>query len=265
MKKIIPVVLLSLSIFVLHLHASEFEVKTLKNAESLTIPLPQGAYLVYASRGPDYSLDYKVTEILKGTTQELVFQIDRGELGYCRTYVHYEGGKGDNLDWPLLEKALKKGRSFVSNGPLVEFKINDIHRPGDLVTESKGQVRVFVEVRSAPWISVDEVRLVVNGERKIFFPVKCQNERILKFSGEIGLSLEKDAYIAIEVLGKKSLFPVLQSQARNGRLERTTLPYALTNPIFVDADGTGRFDPPWPDKIRLSSSPILLKTGEERY
>lgn len=191
--------------------------------------------------------------------------IDKGEPGYCRTYVYYESGKGDKLDWPLLEEALRKGRSFVSNGPSVEFKINDIHRPGDLVTESKGQVKVSVEVRSAPWISVDEVRLVVNGERKIVFPVRCQDERILKFSEEISLSLEEDAYIAIEVLGKKSLFPVLQSQARNGRLESASLPYALTNPVFIDADGTGRFDPPWPDKIRLSSSPILFKTGEERY
>ena len=191
--------------------------------------------------------------------------IDKGEPGYSRTYVYYEGGKGDKLDWLLLEEALRKGRSFVSNGPLIEFKINGTHRPGDLVAESEGKVRVSVEVRSAPWISVDEVRLVVNGERKIIFPVTCQDERILKFSEEIGLSLEEDAYMAVEVLGRKSLFPVLQSQARNGKLERATLPYALTNPIFIDADGTGRFDPPWPDKIRLSSSPILFKTGEDRY
>jgi hypothetical protein len=191
--------------------------------------------------------------------------IDRGEPGYCRTYIYYGGGKGDKVDWPLLEEALRKGRSFVSNGPLVEFKINDIHGPGDLMTESKGEVRVSVEVRSAPWVSVDEVRLVVNGERKIVFPIRCQDERILKFSEEVGLSLKEDSYIVVEVLGKKSLFPVLQSQARNGRLESANLPYALTNPVFIDVDGTGRFDPPWPDKIRLSSSPILFKTREDRY
>ena len=191
--------------------------------------------------------------------------IDREEPGYCRTYVFYEGEKGDKLDWPQLEEALRKGQSFTSNGPLVEFKINDIHRPGDLVTESKGKVRVSIEVRSAPWVSVDEIRLVVNGERKIVFPVRCQEEHILKFQEELGLSLKEDAYIAIEVLGKKSLFPVLQSQAKNGRLERATLPYALTNPVFIDTDGNGRFDHPRPEKIQLLSSPLRLKTAGERH
>ena len=191
--------------------------------------------------------------------------IDKGEPGYCRTYVFYEGEKGDKLDWPQLEEALRKGQSFTSNGPLVEFKINDIHRPGDLVTESEGKVKVSIEVRSAPWISVDEIRLLVNRERKIVFPVRCQEERILKFQEEIGLSLKEDAYITIEVLGKKSLFPVLQRQASKGRLEEATLPYALTNPVFIDADGNGRFDPPWPEKIQLLSSPLRSKTAGERY
>lgn len=190
--------------------------------------------------------------------------IDRTEPGYSRTYVYYEGEKGKNLDWSSVAEALKKGRSFASNGPLVTFLINDTSPPGSLVTDTDGEVKVSLRVQSAPWVSVDEVRLIVNGERKIVFPVHTQGASIMKFSEEIILMLKKDAYIAAEVLGMRSLFPVLQRRADDGLLERAALPYALTNPVFIDRDGNLRFDPPWPEKIRVTSSPRRQK-AVKRY
>ena len=179
--------------------------------------------------------------------------IDKDEPGYCRTYVLYNGKKGDNLDWPALAKAMKNGRSFATNGPLVEFKINDKYIPGDFMTTARGEVKISIKVQSAPWISVDEVRLIINGERKIIFPLKYQEKSILKFLEEVGLKLKKDSYIIVEVLGKKSLYPVLQRAARGGEFENATLPYALTNPVFIDVNGNGKFDSPLPEKIKLTS------------
>lgn len=179
--------------------------------------------------------------------------IDKDEPGYCRTYVLYNGKKGDNLDWPALAQAMKKGRSFATNGPLVEFKINDKYIPGDFMTTARREVNISIKVQSAPWVSVDEVRLIINGERKIIFPLKYQEKSILKFLEEVGLKLKKDSYIIVEVLGKKSLYPVLQRAARGGEFENATLPYALTNPIFIDVDGNGKFDSPLPEKIKLTS------------
>lgn len=191
--------------------------------------------------------------------------IDKEEPGYSRTYVYYEGGKGDKLDFASLGEALKKGRSFTSNGPLVYFNVNNSFTCGDLAKSPNGEVNVSIQVHSAPWISVDEVRLVINGKRKIVFPVSQKQERILKFSEEIGLRLAQDAFIAVEVLGQRSLFPVLQRRAKGGMLEKATLPYALTNPVFIDIDGNGRFNPPLPEKIHLTSSPPKTKIVRERY
>ena len=170
--------------------------------------------------------------------------IDGGHPGYSRTYVMYDGKKGDDLDVPSLILAMKKGHSFATNGPLVDLKIDGTHIPGDSFTAKGGKVDIHVNVESAPWVSVDEVRLIINGKRKIIFPVDISGDAAVKFSGKISIPLEKDSYIAAEVLGKKSLFPVHQARARNGLRRNATLPYAVTNPIFIDVDGNGRFDPP---------------------
>ena len=177
--------------------------------------------------------------------------IDRGEPGYSRTYVMYEGEEGDNLNWEALALSLKKGRSFASNGPLVEFKVNSKYLSGDSFTSSDGKAEIWIRVQSAPWVAVDEVRLIVNGERKLTFPVKTAKEEILKFTKQISLILKKDSYIAVEVMGKNSLYPILQKYSKKGLLKEATLPYALTNPVFIDVDGNGKFDPPLPGKIKL--------------
>jgi hypothetical protein len=175
--------------------------------------------------------------------------IDGGHPGYSRTYVYYDGKKGDELDVSSLIQAMKKGRSFATNGPLVDFKIDGTHVPGDFFTAQDGNADIQITVQSAPWISVSEVRLIVNGKRKIIFPVEPSADAVIKFSGKISVPLEKDCYIAAEVFGKRSLFPVHQARAWSGLRRNATIPYAVTNPIFIDVDGNGRFDPPLPKTI----------------
>ena len=186
--------------------------------------------------------------------------IDRGEPGYARTYVLYQGEETDNLDSDALSRAILKGQSFASNGPIVEFRVNGKYTSGDTFTSKTGEVNVSVKVLSAPWIAVDEVRLIVNGERQIIFPVKTSKKIIQKFSQpSLSWTLTEDSYIIVEVLGKESLYPVLQRSSWSGFSTNATLPYALTNPVFVDVDGNGKFDPPLPEKIKPLSETDALK------
>ncbi len=172
--------------------------------------------------------------------------IDKSEPGYARTYVFYKGEKGNKLDTSALIQAMKKGQSFVSTGPIIEFTVNNTSIPGDTVTIEGNQIDVGIKIQSAPWISVDEVRVIINGERKIILPIDAAKEQILKFQDRVSLNLEYDSYVAVEVFGSGTLFPVVQKRLRN----EGPSPYALTNPIFVDVDGNGKFDSPLP-KIKL--------------
>lgn len=176
---------------------------------------------------------------------------DGDEPGYSRTYAAYKGKKGEKLDISSLLLAVREGRSFATNGPLVEFRVNSQYASGDTMTTKTGKVSIWMKAASAPWISIDEVKIIINGERKLIFPVKAKEMDVRKFEEEVSLTLKRDAYIAIEVLGHKTLYPVLQRPSDDGSLENAVVPYALTNPVFVDVDGNGRFDPPLPEKIRL--------------
>jgi len=176
--------------------------------------------------------------------------IDRKEPGYARTYVYYKGEKGNKLDTSALIQAMKKGQSFVSTGPIVEFTVNKTSVPGSTVIVEKRKLDVGIKVQSAPWVSVDEVRIIINGERKIILPVKARREQILKLEDRISLNIQYDSYIAVEVLGNETLFPVVQKSTKYDGYECGPFPYALTNPIFVDVDGNGKFDSPLP-KIKF--------------
>ena len=180
---------------------------------------------------------------------------DQEEPGYSRTYILYSGPRAAELDWEAVFESLRKGRSFASNGPLLDFRVNGATL-GETVKAKSGRVDISMEVRSAPWVSVDEVRLIVNGERKVLFPVKAPASQVQKFAERISLQLEKDSYLALEVEGRKTLYPVVQQPSLTAQPRDAVLPYALSNPIFVDADGNGRFDSPWPDPVELKKDPL---------
>jgi len=175
--------------------------------------------------------------------------IDGDEPGYSRTYVYYKGSKGKDLDKRAVIEAIKKGNSFASNSPFVELLVNEKSIPGDSCSVSDGKVNVHVKVQSAPWVSLEEVKILVNGERELIFPIKANNRNIIKFEKNILLTLDRDATIIAEILGKNSLYPVVQRTSKDGLLEDTVIPYALTNPVFVDVDGNGVFNSPLEHKI----------------
>jgi hypothetical protein len=179
---------------------------------------------------------------------------DGGEPGYSRTYVLYGGAKGPRLDIPAVMRAIKEGRSFVSNGPIVTARFNGKSTYGDTLTSKDGRVSVELEVKGAPWIDVAEISLVVNGERQAPIPVGGRDgpgAGTLKYQGRTELKLERDAWIAVEVRGRRTLFPTVQQRSSNGRIEEAAVPYALTNPVFVDIGGDGKITPVWPEKIAI--------------
>jgi hypothetical protein len=86
----------------------------------------------------------------------------------------------------------------------------------------------------------------------MILPVKAPREQIVKFEEKIVLKLTYDSYIAVEVLGSETLFPVVQKKSKKDGYRCGPFPYALTNPIFVDVDGNGTFDAPLPKIKRIS-------------
>ncbi len=175
--------------------------------------------------------------------------IDGGEPGYARTYVLYDRPKEEPIDVQQVLKAIRQGKCFASTGPLVDFRVNGQYTFGDTVSLTPGPVTLKLKVWSAPWIEVDEVRILSNGERRLILPVKEKRGDIVKMEEEVVLQIKEDTAVVVEVIGKTSLYPVLQQPSDSGRLRDAALPYAITNPIFIDTNGDGQYNHPWPGNI----------------
>jgi hypothetical protein len=86
--------------------------------------------------------------------------------GYPRTMaVVGEGAGGDRgaIDTQAVVAAIRKGRSFVTSGPILELDLGGAHPGDDLVTEDT-VLHGHVRVRAAPWVDVTRLDVIVDGK-----------------------------------------------------------------------------------------------------
>ncbi|HVH47743.1 MAG TPA: CehA/McbA family metallohydrolase [Labilithrix sp.] len=86
--------------------------------------------------------------------------------GYPRTYALVDarsaGDTGQPIDTKEVVASLKKGRSFVSSGPIIELELTEGGRaakPGDELPRG-GTLGGRIRVRAAPWIDVTSVEII---------------------------------------------------------------------------------------------------------
>jgi hypothetical protein len=85
--------------------------------------------------------------------------------GYPRTYALVDaraaGDTGQPIDTKEVVAALKRGRSFVTSGPIVELELAKAH-PGDELPSKTLSAAVpgRLRVRAAPWLDVTSVEIV---------------------------------------------------------------------------------------------------------
>ena len=151
-----------------------------------------------------------------------------GELvGLPRNYVRVEDDRVAHFDAEAFVRALRRGRSYGTTGPLLGVTLAGAG-PGE---HARGQALTLrVEVAAASWVAVDQVRVYVDGAIVHHGAIRSGSPL------ELPLAFERDAFVTVEVEG------------RPGRVYRAVapgfVPFAFSNPIFVDADGDGRWSPP---------------------
>jgi hypothetical protein len=81
-------------------------------------------------------------------------------VGYDRVYVHLGKGK---FDYPGFMQALKRGRSFSTNGPILELDVDGAYGPGDRIEIRGGDQHRF-RARARSRAELSTLQLIVNGE-----------------------------------------------------------------------------------------------------
>ncbi len=164
-----------------------------------------------------------------------VKSLDPGTIGLPKNYVDL---RGNDPSPEALAEALRSGRLSVSTGPLLQMTANGRGEPGDLLAGGDGLVDLVVEIDAPGWIHLDRLRIFGNGgvvaEKQIDGGGDPTHVRITE-----SVAIYQDTWLVAVVTGRRSLDPI--AVGPNGESVR---PVAFTNPIWVDWNLNGKFDPP---------------------
>jgi hypothetical protein len=159
-------------------------------------------------------------------------------VGYPRTYARVgrpAASPAARADQFL--RALQRGEAFVTTGPFIEAWV-DGKGIGETVSVAAPEFELELEVRAAPWVDVRRVIVYVGGEPGPELSV-AEGAEPVRVRTRLALRATVDTHLVVEVRGTRALAPVVGAPGRNA-----VRPLAITNPIFIDADGNGRFDAP---------------------
>ena len=175
----------------------------------------------------------------------------RGPVGMNRVFLDTRGDTRPGA----IKAALKAGRTFASNGPLLGLEIDGKH-PGDTISRGAGKLRYRVALRS--FVAVDHLELVRNGAVVKAFALTGDRRN---FDAEGELEVARDGWVLL--------------RAWNDRADPLVLdiyPYATTSPVYLDLPGTLPPDPAdaayfaaWLDRVIADAgSRTDYRTARER-
>jgi hypothetical protein len=153
----------------------------------------------------------------------------RTVIGYPRTYVREPASAAP--DPKRIVAALKAGRAFVSNGPLIDLNIQG-RGPGDSVSlpPSTETLRVRVQVDAPSWMDLRQIELWVNGRLQLTAAIE-------PWAGFQKLVDRPRARRTFELpsAGVHSVVAVVRGQRAMDDLydRQEVLPFAFTNPVWI--------------------------------
>ncbi|MEQ1892005.1 MAG: CehA/McbA family metallohydrolase [Planctomycetota bacterium] len=170
--------------------------------------------------------------------------------GYPRNFVRVADDSAPaGVSSAALAAAVRAKQLFTTTGPFVEFSVEGVAMGGEARARD-GHALVKVRVTAASWVDTTRLSVIVDGEleRTLAIPPGRATPRLAE---ELELCLAgtcarhgqaradipaaRDAWVALIVEGDAPRAPVLRAGAR---------PLALTNPVWIDGDGDGRWTSP---------------------
>ena len=151
------------------------------------------------------------------------------QVAVPRNMVAVTAASVSEFDQDNFLASLKFGNSYGTTGPMLELDL-DGQTMGSTFSGERAQLSV--QISTSPWITLSHVDVQINGITVDSYPLNEQTrQKIL-----VPLEFTKDSFVTIEVHGVANE----QYQAVYPGL----VPYAFSNPIYVDFDSDGQWTPP---------------------
>ena len=175
--------------------------------------------------------------------------VSRFIVGQARTYIAAPDQDPSAIDVGIACKNLRQGRASVSMGLLVDMTVQAKFGLGDLATALGEEIAVNVKVLSPAWSRASFVAIYANGRkiREQSFP-SPPAKTASGSAREVRWSMPKpahDVHLVAIVTGPPVTAPFWAMtkpyQPASPKWEGRAI--ASTNPIWIDADGDGKFSP----------------------
>jgi hypothetical protein len=143
----------------------------------------------------------------------------RGQVGMDGVYARVPEGK---LNIDVWMESLKAGRTFATNGPLLDFSLGGQEVGGELKLDAGQAVAPFrVKMRSI--VPVDHLEIVCNGAVVQTLSVNSKRD-----GADVGgtIPLKESGWCVLRASSDKAEYPVLDNYV-----------YATTSPIYVTLGG----------------------------
>ncbi len=159
-------------------------------------------------------------------------------VGQGRTYVRSASDDPARLDVPALCDALAAGRSSVSLGLFAELTVAGRFGPGDVAPAPGADLPLVLRVAAPGWIRPREARVLLDGVEVVRAELPDPEGRPtdVRLPLSVPLDARHDAWLVCVVLGDGV------EDAWWCTLNPWTI--AVTNPVWLDVDGDGRWESP---------------------
>jgi Tol biopolymer transport system component len=166
----------------------------------------------------------------------------RGPVGLNRVYAQVRPGPLKIESW--LE-VLKAGRTFATNGPMINFELGGNYPGGEIKLQAKQEVPYRVALRSI--VPIDHLEIVCDG--KVARQIELKGDR--KSADASGnLTLDTSGWCILRAFSDKAEYPILD-----------LYPYATTSPVYVSVTGAplrapedAAFFAKWVDRLIAAAS-----------
>ncbi len=148
--------------------------------------------------------------------------------GAPRSYVRVPDDARGRFGWADAQAGLRSGDVSVGAGLYLDVQTAEGARPGALVRPVAGHVTLHVRVQGPPWADCRRVR-VYNGSAVVFDqPVATPRATVVRFEQDVVIDTPTDTLLSVRADGTDHADPVFP-----------WAPFAVTNPMGVDANGDG--------------------------
>ncbi|MEE8584872.1 MAG: CehA/McbA family metallohydrolase, partial [Acidobacteriota bacterium] len=140
-------------------------------------------------------------------------------VGQVRTYAL----SGPDLTWDAWLQAILKGRSFVTNGPLLGLQVEG-RLPGDEISLPQGGGGLKVRLQVDSIVPLDKAELIVNGKavQSADLSSLWTPQEGLRFQAEWEVEVGKSCWITLQAFRGGPVHPIDDG-----------FPQATTNPVWV--------------------------------